>query len=93
MTGSRQRTIGATIVASVALLVALSPTLLLGQPPSAPGLVLTGAAIAGIGLLLRRAGGDSTRTPGTILASIGGLLLIAGLGLTVLVLLGWGRPF
>ena len=88
VTDSRRRRIGAAITAVLVLLVAMSPTLLFGEPLSALGLVLTGAIIGGVGLLLRRAGGAGVRTIGSALAILGAALLAVGVGLIVLLLAG-----
>ena len=64
----------------------MSPTLLFGQPPSALGLVVTGATIGGLGLLLRRAGSAGARTTGSALAILGLALVAFGVGLIVLLL-------
>jgi hypothetical protein len=87
----RLRTVGATIAALLVLLVALSPTVLFGESLSAFGLVLMGASLFGVGLLLRWGGGPNARTPGTIVAIIGVVLLTLGVGLTAILLTGWGR--
>jgi hypothetical protein len=84
-------TAGAVIAAVLVLLVALSPTLLLGQSLSAFGLILTGAGVLGVGLLVRWGGGGGRRRLGTILAGIGTVILILALGLTAIFLLG-GNP-
>jgi hypothetical protein len=88
------RTIGAAIAALLVVLVALSPTLLFGQSVSAFGLVLVGASLFGVGLFLRWGGGSDARTLGTILLIIGMVTLALGVGLTALLLAGWGwRPY
>ena len=86
----RLSTVRAVIAALFVLLVALSPTLLLGEPLSAINLVLLGASLLGVGLLVRWRGGASVRTLGTSLAAIGAVVLALGLGLTGLLLLGRG---
>jgi len=89
----RLRMVGATIAALLALLVALSPTLLFGQPFSAIGLILTGGSLLGVGLLLRWGGGANARTPGTIVMIIGVVLLAFGVGLMAFLLArGVGAP-
>jgi hypothetical protein len=85
---SRQRTIVAAIAAVLVLLVAMSPTILFSRPPSALGLVLTGAVLTGAGLLLRRGRGAGLRTTGTALAILGAALVAFGAGLIVLLLAG-----
>jgi hypothetical protein len=87
----RLRTIGAVIAALLVLLVALSPTLLFGETLNAFGLVLMGAIFLGIGLLLRGGGGAGLRTFGASLLIIGAVILAFGVGLTALLLMGWGR--
>ena len=86
---TRLGTVGAAIAAGLVLLVALSPTLLFGEPLSAFGLILMGVSLIGVGLLVRWAVGACARTLGTMLVAIGAVILILGLGLTAFVL---GRP-
>ena len=86
---SRAKTISAAIVAAVVLVVGLSPTLILGERPSALGLVLTGAGVASLGLLMRRASRGAGRTTGTALAIFGAALAFVGVGLIVLLLAAW----
>ena len=90
---TRLGTAGAVIAAVLVLFVALSPTLLFGQSLSAFGLVLMGASVLGLGLLARRGGGARARTLGTILMTIGAVVLVLALGLTALLLAGWGRGY
>ena len=82
---TRLGTVGAVIAAVLVLLVALSPTLLFGEPISAFGLILMGAILIGIGLLVRWALGARARTLGTMLVAIGAVILVLGLGLTAFV--------
>jgi len=89
----RLRTVGAVIAALLVLLVALSPTLLFGQSLSAFGLVVMGASLLGVGLLGHRGGGTGVRTLGTSLVIIGAVILALGVGLTALLLAGWGRGY
>jgi predicted membrane-bound mannosyltransferase len=89
----RLRTVGAVIAALLVLLVALSPTLLFGQSLSAFDLVLTGASLLGVGLLVRWGGGAGARTLGTGLLIIGAVILALAVGLTALLLAGWGRGY
>ena len=89
----RLRTVGAVIAALLVLLVVLSPTLLFGQSLSAFGLVLMGASLLGVGLLVRRGGSAGARTLGTSLLIIGAVTLALGVGLTALLLAGWGRGY
>jgi hypothetical protein len=84
----RLRTVGATIAALLIILVALAPTLLLGEAPSAISLIVTGGILLALGLLLRWAGGANARTPGTIVIIVGVVLLALGVGLLVLALAG-----
>lgn len=86
-------TVGAVIAALFVLLVALSPMLLFGEYPSAIGLILVGASLLGVGLLVRWRGGANVRTFGTSLAVIGAAVLAFALGLTALLLAGWGRGY
>ena len=87
---SRLSTVAAVIVALLVLLVAMSPTLLFGERLSGFGLVLMGASLLGAGLLVRWLGGASVRTLGTSLVVIGAVILGLGVGLTALLLAGWG---
>jgi hypothetical protein len=89
----RLRTVGALIAALLVLLVALSPTLLLGQSLSAFGLVLTGASLLGVGLLVRSGGVASARALGTSLLIIGAVVLALAVGWTALLVAGWGRGY
>jgi hypothetical protein len=75
------------------LLVALLPTLLFGQSLSAFSLVLIGGSLLAFGLLVRRGLGPGARTLGTILVTTGALILALAVGLTVLLLAGWGRGY
>ena len=84
---------GVVVVALVVLLAALSPTLLFSQPLSAFDLVLTGASLIGIGLLVRWRGGAGARTLAGIMVIIGGVIVALGVGLTALLLAGWGRGY
>lgn len=90
---TRLRTVGAVIAALLLLLVAFSPTLLFGQSLSAFGLDLMGANLLGVGVLVRWGGGAGARTLGTILVITGAVILGVGIGLTALVLAGWGRGY
>jgi hypothetical protein len=81
------------IAALLVVLVALSPTLLFGEPLSAFGLVLAGASLLGVGLLVRWGGGARARTFGTSLLIIGAVILTLGVGLTALLLAGWQRGY
>lgn len=86
----RLRSVGITIAALLILFVALSPTLLFGEPLSAFGLILMGGSLLLLGVLLRWRGGSNARTLGTILAVIGAVVLTSGLGLMALLLAGYG---
>lgn len=85
----RLRLVGVAIAALLIILVALSPTLLLGEPPSAISLIATGGILVALGLVLRWGGGANARTPGTIVIIVGVVLLALGVGLLVVLL---GRP-
>ncbi len=89
----RLRTVGAVIAAVLVLLVALSPTLLFGQSLSAFGLLVMGASLLGVGLLVRWGGGAGARTLGTSLLIVGAVILALAVGLTGLLLAGWGRGY
>jgi hypothetical protein len=89
----RLRALGAVIAALLVLLVAMSPTLLFGETPTAFGLVLTGASLLGVGLLVRRGRGAGVRALGTSLLIIGAVILALAVGLTALLLAGWGRLY
>ena len=95
VSGARTRlgTVGAAIAAVLVLLVALSPTLLFGESPSAFGLIMTGAGVLGVGLLVRWGGRTGGRTLGTILVVMGAVIMALGLGLLALLLAGWGRGY
>jgi len=82
---TRLGTVGAVIAAALVLLVALSPTLLFGEPISGFGLILLGASLIGICLLVRWAVGARTRTLGTVLVAIGAVILVLRIGLTAFV--------
>ena len=79
-------TVGALIAAVLVLLVALSPLVLFGESLSASSLILIGASLLGAGLLVRWRGMVRVRSFATILASIGGVILILGIALTALLL-------
>jgi hypothetical protein len=83
---TRLGAVGAVIAAVLVLLVALSPTLLFGEPISGFGLILMGASLIGVGLLVRWAVGARARTLGTMLVAIGAVILVVGLGLTAFVI-------
>lgn len=82
---TRLGTVGAVIAAALVLLLALSPTLLFGEPISAFGLVLLGASLIGVGLLVRWAVGARASTLRTMLVAIGAVILVMGVGLTAFV--------
>jgi hypothetical protein len=89
----RLRTLGAVIAALLVLLVALSPTLLFGQSLSAFGVFLVGAILLCVGLPVRWGGGACVRTLGTSLLIIGAVILALAVGLTALLIAGWGRGY
>ena len=91
MARPRLRAVGATVAALLVLLGVMAPTLLFGQGIGPVDLIVTGGILVVGGLLLRWAGGANTRTPGTIVAVIGALLLAVGVGFTALLLAGAGR--
>jgi hypothetical protein len=95
VSGARTRlgTVGAVVAAVLVLLVALSPTLLFGQPLSAFGLIVTGAGVLGVGLLGRWGGWAGGRTLGIILMAIGAVIVALAVGLLALLLAGWGRGY
>jgi len=82
---TRLETVGAVIAAVLVLLVALAPSLLFGESLSGSGLILMGASLIGVGLVVRWAVGARARTLGTMLVAIGAVILVAGVGLTALV--------
>ena len=83
--------LAAVVVAVVLLLVAFAPTLLFGESLSAFGLIVTGAALIGVGLLARAGRGGGARTFGTVLVILGALILAAAIALLVLLLGGLRR--
>ncbi|HEX7195540.1 MAG TPA: hypothetical protein VF364_01760, partial [Candidatus Limnocylindria bacterium] len=89
--GTRLSPVGVVIAAVLLLLVALSPTLLFGESISGFGLILMGASVLGTGLLVRWGVGARARTLGTMLVTIGAVILVVGLGLTVLAV--WSRGY
>jgi hypothetical protein len=90
---TRLRTVGAIIASLLVLLVVLSPTLLFGESLSAFGLVLVGASLLGVGLIVRLGSGAGARTLGTSLMVMGAVILALGVGLSALLLAGWGRGY
>jgi hypothetical protein len=72
---SRLRTLAAVIAALLVLLVALTPTLLFGEPLSALGLILIGGSLLGAGLLVRLGRDGGAWALGTSLVIIGGVIL------------------
>jgi drug/metabolite transporter (DMT)-like permease len=94
--GTRARPRGGSVVVVIAvllvLLVALSPTLLFGETLSPVGLIAVGASLLGIGIVVRSRGGGG-RALGTVLLIIGGVILAIAVGLTALLLVGWGRGY
>lgn len=87
----RLRLVAATIAALLVILVALAPTLLFGESPSAISVMVTGGSLVALGLPLRWVGGAKARTPGTIVIVVGVVLVTLGVGLLVLALAsrGW----
>jgi hypothetical protein len=75
------------------LFVAMSPTLLFGEPLTPFGLIVLAASVFGVGLILRLGGRGEARTLGTMLVVIGVVLLALGAGVLALALGGWGRPY
>ena len=88
---SFQTRLAAVVAAVVLVVVAFAPTLLLGESLSAIGLIVTGAALIGVGLLARAGRGGGARTFGTVLVILGALILAAAIALLVLLLGGLGR--
>ena len=78
--------LAAVVAAVVLVLVAFAPMLLLGESLSAFGLIVTGAAIIGVGLLARAGRGGGARTFGTVLVILGALILAAAAFVVVSIL-------
>jgi drug/metabolite transporter (DMT)-like permease len=75
----------AAVVAAVLLvLAAFAPMLLFGESLSAFGLIVTGAALIGVGLLTRAGRGGGARMFGTVVVILGALILAAAIALLVL---------
>jgi hypothetical protein len=86
----RLQLVAASIAALVVVLVALGPTLLLGESPTAINIVVAGISLVALGLFLRWGAGAKAPMPGTLVLVVGVVLLTLGLGSLVLAFVSRG---
>jgi len=74
----------------VVLVVVLGRAVLLSEAFGALSLVATAAAVAGLGVLLTAGRSGAVRTAGSAVALVGLGALVVAVGLTILLVMGWG---